>query len=128
MATTNGRATGAETATADEGRNVATAARQAAGGVATSIAGAAETVGARLPEAAATTRAAVDEATRRMNAGSDEALTIGTTFSLGMALGLLVGGGNRLLVTIALIPAAAMGLTLLDRGSIRTTRRGGSAG
>ena len=39
----------------------------------------------------------------------------GTTLSVGLALGLLLGGANRLLVILALIPAAAMGFTLLDR-------------
>jgi hypothetical protein len=43
----------------------------------------------------------------------------GTTLSVGLALGLLLGGANRLLVILALIPAAAMGFTLLDRQSGR---------
>ena len=42
-------------------------------------------------------------------------LTVGSVLSFGFAMGLLVGGANRLLVAIALIPAAALGLTLLDR-------------
>jgi hypothetical protein len=92
-------------------------ARQAAEGVAANLAGAANTVSARLPEAAASTRAAVDEATRRMTTGSDQMLTVGTAFSLGLTIGLMVGGANRILVTLAMIPAAAMGMTLLDRNS-----------
>ncbi len=95
---------------------VATA-RQRATEVAGGLAGAAETVGARLPDAAASTRAAVDEAARRINTGSDEMLTVGASFSFGMAIGLLVGGANRILVTLALIPGVAMGMTLLDRGN-----------
>lgn len=98
------------------------ATRQAAGDVAANLSVAAETLSARLPEAAATTRAAVDEATRRMSTGSDESLTVGASFSLGVAVGLLVAGANRILVMLALIPAAAMGMTLLDRG-----RNGGRA-
>jgi hypothetical protein len=85
--------------------------------VASGVRGAAETVAARLPEAAANTRAAVDEAARRIETGSDEMLTAGTTLSLGLAIGLLIGGASRLLVVLALIPAAAMGMTLLDRNS-----------
>jgi hypothetical protein len=89
--------------------------RDVAGDVATGVRGAAETVASRLPDAAATTRAAVDEAARRIETGSDEMLTTGATLSIGVAVGLLIGGASRLLVVLALIPAAAMGLTLLDR-------------
>ncbi|MEX2011226.1 MAG: hypothetical protein WEF51_03195 [Chloroflexota bacterium] len=101
--------------------NSGTSPREVVGDVASGVRGAAETVAARLPEAAATTRAAVDEAARRIETGSDEMLTAGATLSLGLALGLLIGGANRILVTLALIPAAAMGMTLLDRN----TRSGG---
>ena len=94
--------------TADQARQ---AAREVAGTVATAASGAV----ARLPEAAQTTRGAVEEANRAIRAGSDEVLTAGTTLSVGLALGLLLGGANRLLVILALIPAAAMGFTLLDR-------------
>jgi hypothetical protein len=86
-------------------------ARDVAGTVATAASGAV----ARLPDAAQTTRGAVEEANRAIRAGSDEMLTAGTTLSIGLALGLLIGGANRLLVILAVIPAAAMGFTLLDR-------------
>ncbi|HVL52793.1 MAG TPA: hypothetical protein VM344_00865 [Vitreimonas sp.] len=102
----------------------------AASDVAANVRGAAENVAARLPEAAAQTRAAVDEAARRIETGSDEMLTAGTSLSLGMAIGMLVGGAPRILVALALIPAAAMGMTLLDRNSrngvTRGTRRQGA--
>lgn len=97
-------------------------AREAAGAGASALADAAGSVQAHLPEAAATTRAAVDEATRRLSTGSDASLTVGAAFSLGLALGMLAGGANRILVTLALIPAAAMGMTLLDRMNNRTKR------
>jgi len=74
---------------------------------------------ARLPEAAATTRDALADARRTIDSGSDETLSAGTLVAFGFALGLLIGGANRLLVVLALIPAAAMGLTLLDRQSSR---------
>ncbi len=77
----------------------------------------------KLPEVAATTRSAIEDANRQMRAGSDEMLTMGTVLSFGFALGLLVGGGGRLFVAGALVPAAAMGITLLDRSS-RTRRPG----
>ena len=74
----------------------------------------------RLPAAAATTRDVVGVAQRQIESSSDEMLTAGTMFSLGVALGLLLAGSSRLLVAIALIPAAAMGATLIDR---RNTNR-----
>jgi hypothetical protein len=107
-------------AAADEGhdRDFATATRD----VATEVADRASAVAARLPEAAATTKVAVEEAARRMEAGSDQMLAVGASLSLGLALGMLVGGANRLLVAVALIPATAMAFTLLDRyGSNRVT-------
>ncbi|MBA2314139.1 MAG: hypothetical protein H0V87_02030 [Chloroflexi bacterium] len=97
--------------------------RQTAGEVAANVRGAAETVAAHLPEAAAQTRAAVDEAARRIESGSDEMLTAGTTLSLGIAIGMLVGGAPRILVALALIPAAAMGLAILDRNSRSSTSK-----
>jgi hypothetical protein len=101
---------------------VVTRARGAAEAGAAALADAAGSVQAHLPEAAATTRAAVDEATRRLSTGSDASLTVGAAFSLGLALGMLAGGANRILVTLALIPAAAMGMTLLDRMNNRAKR------
>jgi hypothetical protein len=102
----------------DAARDVAATTRD----VATEVADRASAVAARLPEAAATTRSAVEEAARRMEAGSDEALAVGTSLAVGLAIGLLVGGANRLLVALALIPATAMGFTLLDRhAGLRTS-------
>jgi hypothetical protein len=110
----------------DEGR---TSARERASDVAVGVMNgmrdAAGTVAERLPEAAAVTRATVDEATRRMEAGSDQTLLVGTAMSFGFAAGLLVGGAPRILVTVAVVPAVAMGMTLLDRTG-RMTRRAGS--
>jgi hypothetical protein len=96
--------------------------RQAAREVAGGVIGAASEAVARLPEAAQSTRGAVEEANRAVRAGSDEMLTAGTTLSVGLALGLLIGGANRLLVILAVIPAAAMGFTLLDRAQGGRTR------
>lgn len=89
------------------------------------VRGAAGDAVARLPEVAATTRSAIEDANRQMRAGSDEMLSVGSVLSFGFAMGLLIGGASRLLVAVALIPAAAMGLTLMDRvsRSRRTTAR-----
>jgi hypothetical protein len=97
----------------------------AARDVAGTVLGAASEAVARLPEAAATTRGAVEEANRAMRAGSSEMLVAGTTLSIGLALGLLIGGASRLLVMLAIIPAAAMGFTLLDRSQPGSPLQGG---
>jgi hypothetical protein len=88
---------------------------QTARAVAENVGSVANEAVARLPEATQATRQAVEDANRAIQSGSDEALMAGTTLSVGLALGLLLGGANRLLVILALIPAAAMGFTLLDR-------------
>ena len=69
----------------------------------------------RLPEVAATTRAALEDANRQMQSGSDEMLAMGTALTFGMAIGMLFGGAPRVLVAGALIPAAAMVITLFTR-------------
>ena len=89
--------------------------------VAGNVANVAEQAVSKLPDATQSTRAAVEEANRAIQSGSDEALMAGTTLSVGLALGLLLGGANRLLVILALIPAAAMGFTLLDRSQTGRT-------
>jgi len=69
----------------------------------------------RMPDAAAAAQQAVGVAQRQIESSSDEMLTAGTMFSLGVALGLLLAGSSRLFVAVALIPAAAMGATLIER-------------
>jgi hypothetical protein len=94
-------------------------------GMMSGMRGAAGNLAERLPDAATAARATVDEATRRMEAGSDQALIVGAAMSFGFAAGLFVGGAPRLIVTAALVPAVAMGMTLLDRSG-RVTRAAGS--
>jgi hypothetical protein len=112
----------AESSTTNGGTGPKQAAREVAG----TVASAASDAVARLPDAAHTTRGAVEEANRAIQAGSNEMLVAGTTLSVGLALGLLLGGANRLLVILALIPAAAMGFTLLDRSQTGRSRLKGA--
>lgn len=88
---------------------------QTARNVADTVAGAAGEVGSRLPEVASTTRDAFTEANRMVHSGSDQTLIVAGSLSIGLALGLLLGGANRLLVILALIPAALIGTTLVER-------------
>jgi hypothetical protein len=69
----------------------------------------------KLPDVAATTRTAIEDANRQMQSGSDEMLAMGTALSFGLAIGMLLGGAPRLLVAGALVPAAAMVITLFTR-------------
>jgi hypothetical protein len=85
--------------------------------------GALEGVGRSMPELARASRSAMDDAMRAIESGSDERLSAGVTLTLGLAIGLLIGGAPRLFIALALIPLAAMGLTMIDRRS-----RAGRAG
>ena len=119
---TTARATNGRSAAATKDGVVDTA-RDVAG----SAIGVVSDAAARLPEATATTRGALADAGRTIQSGSDESLSAGTLVSFGFALGLLVGGANRILVMLALVPAAAMGLTLLDRQTKSDTTTLGSS-
>src|SRR4029078_5999943 len=85
-------------------RNVADDVASTTRGVADEFAYKASAAAARRPEAAPTTRSAVEEASRRMESGSDEALAVGASLSVGLAIGPLLGGRNRLLVVLARVP------------------------
>jgi hypothetical protein len=75
----------------------------------------AERAAARLPDAVATARVTAHDTQAALEEMDDQALLAGTTFSLGLGIGLFVSGAHRLLVVAALIPAVAMLLTLLGR-------------
>ena len=113
MATTTTRTpVAADTTTTTSTERSAT---ETARDIADTVRGATSDAANRLPAAAATTRDALVDASRTLQSESSERLSAGTLLSFGFALGLLIGGANRLLVLLALIPATAMGVTLLDR-------------
>ena len=89
--------------------------------VADTVAGAAGDVSARVPEVAQSTREAFTEATRLVQRGSDQTLKVVGAASIGFAVGLLVGGANRLLIIASLIPAALIGATMVERNDSATT-------
>lgn len=90
--------------------------------IASDVADKASAAAARLPDAASATGVQLGRANELIRSESDEVLAVGTSLSLGLAVGLLLGGANRLLVILALIPATAMGFTLFDRHSGATHR------
>jgi hypothetical protein len=105
--------------TDDEATDLAATAK----GIASDVADRAVSAAQRLPDAASATGVQLGRANQLIQAESDEVLAVGTSLSLGLAMGLLLGGANRLLVILALIPATAMGFTLFDRhGGTRTVR------
>lgn len=104
---------------ADDESDFATTAK----GIASDVADRAVAAAQRLPDAASATGVQLERANQLMQSESDEVLAVGTSLSLGLAMGLLLGGANRILVILALIPATAMGFTLFDRlGGTRSTR------
>jgi hypothetical protein len=120
MTTTNPTPTRAHPdAGESDGSDLVSTAKGFAGEVADRAAAAAS----RLPEAANATGASLERAGQMIQSESDEVLAVGTSLSLGLAMGLLLGGANRILVVLALIPATAMGFTLFDRhGGTRGAR------
>ena len=74
-------------------------------------------------------RAVLVDANRQIRSGSDEILIVGGALSFGFAMGLLFAGANRLMVAAAMLPAASMGLTILERanhGWLERSRHEGS--
>ena len=68
-----------------------------------------------MPDVARASRGLMDDAMRAIESGSDERVSAGVTLSLGLAIGMLIGGAPRLLTILALVPVAAMGLVMIDR-------------
>ncbi len=86
------------------------------------VRGALEGVSRSVPEVARVSRSAVDDLFKAIETGSDERVTAGVSMSLGLALGMLIGGAPRLLIVVALAPVVAAGLVLADRRrAARTT-------
>ena len=82
------------------------------------VGGAVTTVRETVPEVARASRDFLDDAMKRIEAGSDQQVAAGVTLSLGLAIGMLVGGAPRLFVAAALVPVAAMGLVLMARRAL----------
>jgi hypothetical protein len=79
------------------------------------VRGALAGVGRSVPHVARVSRSAIGDVYALIESGSDERVSAGVTLSLGLAIGLLIGGAPRLVIAIALAPLAAMGFVLADR-------------
>lgn len=117
--TTRSRSTATDT---EEARNtVALAANE--------VRGAIQGVSRQVPQVARASRRAIDDLYRMIDTSSDERVTAGVTLSLGLAIGMLLGGANRLLIALSLIPVAVTGFVMADRrtGAGRPARSGGAS-
>ena len=79
-------------------------------------------VSAQMPQVMDQASAALNETARRLESSPDDVLTAGAALSTGVPVGLYIGGAPRILVSAALLPAIAMGWTLLSRSSRTSTR------
>jgi hypothetical protein len=100
--------------------------RQAVQAAVHEVRGALENVSRQVPDVAKASRKSIDDMFKAIETGSDERVSAGVTLSLGLAIGMLLGGAPRLLILAALAPVAAMGLVLQDRrkrssGAARST-------
>ena len=87
------------------------------------VRGALENVSRSVPDVARASRKSFDDMFKAIETGSDERVSAGVTLSLGLAIGMLLGGAPRLLILVALAPVAAMGLVLQDRRKRSTASR-----
>lgn len=87
------------------------------------VRGAIESVASQVPDVARASRKSLGDAFKAIDKGSDERLAAGVTLSLGLAVGLLLGGAPRLLILATLAPMAAMGMVLQDRRRKAATTR-----
>src|SRR5215203_2829925 len=69
----------------------------------------------RFPEVAETAQATARDTQRALERMPNHGLVVGTSFSIGLGVGLFMSGANRFLVLAALAPAAAMAATLIGR-------------
>jgi len=84
-------------------------------------------VGRSMPDVARVSRGAVDNLMRAIETGSDQQVTAGISLSLGMAIGMLLGGAPRVLIALALAPVAIAGIALAERRNGRTRSTSQSA-
>jgi hypothetical protein len=106
---------------ADGTRNVGTAVMSATSDAADMARVTAQRAAERLPDAVAGAQTAVTQTQARLNELDNDALLIGTSFSLGLGVGLFLSGANRFLIVASLAPAAAMALTKFGRQQAEMT-------
>jgi hypothetical protein len=96
-------------------RNVGTAVMSATQDAADMARVTAQRAAERLPDAMAGAQTAVTQTQARLQEMDNDALLVGTSFSLGLGVGLFLSGANRFMILAALAPAGAMALTMFGR-------------
>ena len=118
--TTSERTNGSTSGAHDEGSNplvgVMNQAQDAAQATVGAVRNVAGTAADRLPAAMTTAQDVAGQTSRTLEELPDQALVVGTSFSLGLGIGLFMSGMNRIFVLLALAPAADMAVTLVNRG------------
>jgi hypothetical protein len=122
IGTAAGTAAGAVEAAASAATSAASTAASVAGSAADALADTADAVREQLPQAveagskiADTTGRAASVAAERLRTEPEDRLIAGSTFMFGVSLGLFIAGAPRVLVGLALAPAVAMGLAVMER-------------
>lgn len=123
--TASERTNGSTSGISDEGSGplagVMSQAQDAAQATVEVVRNAAGTAADKLPAAMTTAQEVAGQTSRTLDELPDQALIVGTSFSLGLGIGLFMSGMNRVFVLLAMAPAAAMAATLFNRGSSATT-------
>ena len=123
MAETKTQTTKSSSTTADRNGNKGSAGILAgAQDVADTVRSTAERAAEKWPEVASGAQIAARDTQKALERMPNQGLIIGTSFSLGLGVGLFMTGANRLLVLFALAPAAAMIATLLGRDEDAATQ------
>lgn len=97
--------------TEDVSAGIRRSAHDAAGMVKSTYERAAE----KVPDAVSGAQGAARDTQKALEGMPNQGLLIGTSFSLGLGVGLFLTGANRLIVLLTLAPAMAMIATLLRR-------------
>jgi hypothetical protein len=129
-----GTAAGAVEAAASAASSAASTVASVASSAADAVAGTADAVRVQIPQAveagsriADTTGRAASVAAERLRTEPEDRLVAGSTFMFGVSLGLFIAGAPRVLVGLALAPAVAMGLAVVDRRPAPRVARATSA-
>jgi hypothetical protein len=91
-------------------------------GIGTTVRDAAGTIAQRAPDAIATSGETIDRTLGRINQQPSDNLLLGTVFSAGVGVGLLLARASRLLIALALAPAFLFGGILIGRRADPRTR------
>ena len=113
--TTSSPSTRSEGTSRSSSQSTASDAGDAVATAAAEVRNAIDSMASSMPDVARASRGLMDDAMRAIESGSDERVSAGVTLSLGLAIGMLIGGAPRLLTILALVPVAAMGLVMIDR-------------